>query len=124
MNPFKLIKSMFTSAPSLPAQECFERVRTQDALLIDVREASEWASGVADRAVLLPLSDLTGRRAQWHAFLAANPHRELLCYCQMGGRSAIAARILASEGFKATNVGGVGEWSAAGWPIVPPAAAP
>ncbi|MEY4939718.1 MAG: hypothetical protein RIQ93_1453 [Verrucomicrobiota bacterium] len=115
---------MFTAAPSLSARECLERVRTGDALLIDVREAREWGDGVADRAVLLPLSDLTGNRAHWQAFLAANPNRELLCYCRMGGRSALAARILASEGFKGVNVGSVGEWSATGWPIVPPAPRP
>lgn len=120
MNPFKLIKSMFTSTPTLAASQCVARVRSREALLIDVREPGEWSRGVAENAVLLPLSDLAGSRAQWQPFLAANAKRELLCYCQVGGRSGIAARILASEGFQAVNVGSLGEWANAGWPIVSP----
>jgi hypothetical protein len=63
VNPFKLIKSMVTSAPRFAAADCLARVLTGDALLIDVREPHEWIGGVADRAVLLPLSDLTGGRS-------------------------------------------------------------
>ena len=121
MNPFKLVKAMFASAPHFTATDCLERVRSGAALLIDVRESREWVGGVAERAVLLPLSDLTGGRAQWRSFLAANADRELLLYCGAGVRSAIAARVLASEGFRAANAGSFAEWSAAGWPVAPPA---
>ena len=48
--------------PSLPPEEAEKRVATGAAVLIDVREPAEWASGVAKPAVLLPLSDLTGGR--------------------------------------------------------------
>jgi rhodanese-related sulfurtransferase len=121
VNPFKLLKAMFTTAPRYAASDCLDRVRSGAAVLIDVREPSEWAAGVAERAVLLPLTDLTGGRALWKPFLAAHAGRELLCYCAAGGRSAIAARALAAEGFNAANAGSLGEWSAASWPVVPPA---
>lgn len=120
MNPFKLVKSMFTSAPRIPATDCLDRVRNGSAVLIDVREPSEWTAGVAERAVLLPLTDLTGGRAQWQPFLASHDGRELLLYCAAGGRSAIAARVLAAEGFRTANVGSLAEWASAGWPIVEP----
>ena len=120
MNPFKLIKSMFTSAPRFAVADCMARVRAGDALLIDVREPHEWVGGVADRAVLLPLSDLTGGRAQWRTFLGANADRDFLLYCGAGVRSSIAARILRNEGYRAANAGSFAEWSAAGWPVVPP----
>jgi rhodanese-related sulfurtransferase len=122
MNTLKLLKAMFTSAPRLAAPECLERVRSGDALLIDVREPHEWTGGVAERAVLLPLSDLTGRRAQWRPFLAVNAGRQFLLYCAAGGRSAIAARMLATEGFRTANAGSLSEWASAGWPVVPPSA--
>lgn len=124
MNPLKLLTSMFTAAPRLQPSACAERVRSRAALLVDVREPGEWTTGVARDAALLPLTDLTGRRALWRPFLEANRDRELLFYCKSGGRSAIAARILAAEGFRTANVGRLADWSAAGWLIVAPPADP
>jgi rhodanese-related sulfurtransferase len=121
VNPFKLVKSMFTPAPRLSAAECFERVRSGAAVLVDVREPGEWADGVAERALLLPLTDLTAARTQWKPFLDQHDGREILLYCAAGGRSAIAARALAAEGFRTANAGSLAEWAAAGWPIVKPA---
>ena len=70
MNLFKMLKSLFTSAPRLAPLECAHRVRAGDAILVDVREPGEWAAGVAERAVLLSFTDLTGGRTQWKQFLA------------------------------------------------------
>ena len=120
MNLFKFIRALFVSAPRFAATECFARVRSGEAVLIDVREPNEWAGGVAKDAVLLPLRDLSGRRRQWQPFLEKNARRELLLYCGAGVRSAMAARLLTSEGFRAANVGSFAEWSAAGWPVVRP----
>ena len=64
MNLFKMIKSLFTSAPRLAPHECAQRIRAGEAVLIDVREPGEWSSGVAEHAVLLSLTDLTGGRSQ------------------------------------------------------------
>lgn len=46
--------------------------------------------------------------------------REILLYCASGGRSGLAARLLAQEGFQAHNTGGLTNWAAADWPVVPP----
>ena len=120
MNLFKMIKAMFATAPRAEPHACAARIRSGAAVLIDVREPSEWAEGVAHDAVLLSLSDLTGARLQWTPFLSNHRERELLVYCRSGGRSAIAARILAAEGFRAANAGSLSDWSAAAWPVVPP----
>jgi rhodanese-related sulfurtransferase len=120
MNLLKMLKSLFTSAPRATPLECAQRVRAGEAILVDVREPGEWAAGVAERAMLLSLTDLTSHRAQWQPFLTAHTGKELLLYCASGGRSAIAARILASEGFRAANAGGLGAWIDAGWPVGKP----
>ena len=99
MNPFKMLKSLFTSVPRLAPRECGPRVRGGEALLIDVREPGEWTSGIAQHAVMLSFSDLTGGRAQWKPFLADQAGKELLLYCASGGRSGMAARILAARVF-------------------------
>lgn len=90
------------------------------ALLIDVREPSEWRSGIVTGAQLLSLSDLQGDRAAWAPVLTANRDRELVLYCRSGNRSGIAARLLAAEGFRTTNAGGFSSWQAAGQPTSQP----
>ncbi|MSU23782.1 MAG: rhodanese-like domain-containing protein [Opitutus sp.] len=117
MKFLSLIKSLFRSAPRYSAQACADRVRRGEAMLVDVREPGEWASGFADSAALLPLSDLAGARTHWNKFLAEANGRELLLYCAVGGRSGIAARILTAEGFRAANAGSLAEWRNAGWPL-------
>jgi len=115
MNLLKMLKVLFTSAPRHAPSDCAARVRSGLAHLVDVREPGEWASGVAQTAKLLPLSDLTGARTQWNPFLIEANGREILLYCASGTRSGLAARVLASEGFRAANTGGLSGWLAAGW---------
>jgi len=114
------LASLLKSPPRLPPADCLDRVRSGEALLVDVREPSEWSAGVAQSAALLPFSDLTGARRQWKEFLGRATGRELLLYCASGSRSGIAARILAAEGFRAANTGGLRDWAGAGWPVVAP----
>ena len=120
MNLFKTIKALFQRAPRVRPAEAADRIRSGGALLIDVRQPGEWGSGVAEGAILLPLTDLMGARKTWTPFLAQARDRELLFYCAAGGRSAVAARVLASEGFRTGDAGALADWANAGWPIVPP----
>jgi rhodanese-related sulfurtransferase len=115
-----MLKALFTSAPRVEPREAAARVRAGDALLVDVREPGEWVDGVAQHAALLPLTDLTGSRKAWAGFLEGAKGRELLIYCAVGGRAAIAAKILAAEGHRAANAGAFSDWAGAGWPIVKP----
>ena len=114
-----IAKRLF-AGPTLTPREAEKRVASGTALLIDVREPSEWASGVARPAVLLPLSDLTGSRSKWKPFLEQNRDKELLVYCRSGSRSGIAAGILRRAGFKASNAGSFGAWQNAGLPTRKP----
>jgi rhodanese-related sulfurtransferase len=98
--------------------EAAQRVADGAAVLIDVREPSEWASsGVAAPAVLLSLSDLHSERVTWKAFLEKNKNKELILYCRSGNRSGVAASILAEEGFQVANAGGFKHWKSAGQPV-------
>lgn len=101
-------------------QDAEKQIASGEALLIDVREPSEYASGVAGPAHLLPLSDLQGSRSKWKPFLDQNHGKELLVYCRSGNRSGIVTRILRSEGRKATNIGSYGAWMNAGLPTRQP----
>lgn len=107
-------------APRLAPTEAARRVATGQAVLVDVREPDEWAqTGVVAGAVPLALSDLRGERRDWKPFLAAHQDRELILYCRSGNRSGQAAALLAAEGYRTANAGGLRDWIAAEQKIVP-----
>lgn len=117
MRSLGILKAMFNPAPKLHAAECLARLREGKAVLVDVREPSEWADGVAQGALLLPMSDLTGPRARWSKALSGIDGREMLLYCASGVRSAMAAKILAGEGYRASNAGTLADWADSGWQV-------
>lgn len=104
----------------LAPNEAAKRVAAGTAVLIDVREPSEKTDGVVKGALLLPLSDLRGDRAQWRSALATHGDKELILYCRSGNRSGIAAGILAKEKLRVANAGAFSAWKAASQPVVVP----
>jgi rhodanese-related sulfurtransferase len=92
------------------------------AVLVDVREPSEWAeSGVAAPAALLPKSEFdAGQIGEWKDFLAKAGDKQIILYCRSGRRSGAIATALAEKGHKVANAGGFKEWQAAGLPVRKP----
>ena len=87
------------------------------AVLVDVREPSEWPeAGVTAPAVLLPKSDFDGDRKQWKEFLAKVGDKQIILYCRSGRRAEAVAQALAAEGRPVANAGGMKDWVAAGLP--------
>ena len=124
MNLLNSFLSMFSPSDSgvrrVEPAETAQLVRDKKAVLVDVREPAEWAGGVAQKAVLLPLSDLTGPRWQWQPFLKQVGDREIILYCHSGARCGTAARMLVAEGFKVANGGSLRAWHRAGLPVCRP----
>ncbi len=95
--------------PKLSAAELAARLDGPiPPLLVDVREPTEYAAGHLPGAVLLPLSQLAARAAELPA------EREIVLYCQRGGRSATAAALLrALPGYSVQELeGGCEAWPA------------
>lgn len=65
-------------------------------IFIDVREADEFASGHAEGAVNLPLSELVGGKADTGDLPR---DKKLVVYCNFGNRSGAAMDILGKLGF-------------------------
>jgi rhodanese-related sulfurtransferase len=89
------------------------------AVLVDVREPSEWLeTGVAAPAVLLPKSefdeDLAG---DWQDFLAKVGDKQIITYCRAGRRAGAVAAALEAKGHKVANAGTIKEWQDAGLPV-------
>jgi rhodanese-related sulfurtransferase len=111
--------SLFAAeAPGIPAAEAAKLVADGKAVLVDVREPSEWAeSGVAAPAVLLPKSEFdAGQIGEWKDFLAKVGDKQIITYCRSGRRSGAVAAALAEKGHKTANAGGFKDWQAAGLP--------
>ena len=108
---------MTTPAAEVDVREADRLARIGQVLLLDVREADEWAAGHAPAAVHLPLAD---------ALPGAVPNgRPVLAICRSGNRSGQAAAALAAAGRDVRNVtGGMKAWAAAGLPVVDGAGRP
>lgn len=99
--------------------EAAKLVADGKAVLVDVREPSEWAeSGVAAPAALLPKSEFDeGLIGEWKDFLAKTGDKQIILYCRSGRRSGAVAAALAAKGYKVANAGGFKDWQAAGLPV-------
>jgi len=84
------------------------------ALLVDVREADEFAKGHAKGAVGLSKGVLELKIEA----MAPDDSTPILCYCGGGSRSALAAESLKRMGYTdvASVVGGFKAWQEAGLP--------
>ena len=109
--------TFWRARPQVRSDELKTALKASTAVLVDVREPSEWAAtGTAKDAALLPLSDLRGERRQWKPFLEQHRGKQLFLYCQSGARSSMAAAQLRREGFNARNAGSLAALDRAGWP--------
>ncbi len=76
------------------------------ALLLDVRSEGEYADGAIEGSLNIPIQELAGRMDE-----LGKKDDEIVVYCQSGGRSAMAKRLLESNGFtKVHDMGGIGRW--------------
>lgn len=84
-------------------------------VVLDVREADEWAAGHIDGAVHIPLGDLPERLGE---FVELEPEQTLIV-CKGGGRSARAVAYLGQQGYDVVNlIDGMLGWERAGRAMV------
>jgi sulfur-carrier protein adenylyltransferase/sulfurtransferase len=96
------------------------RERAKDAVLVDVREADEWAQGHVPGALFIPRGFLELRVEE----KVPDRSKEVILYCAGGTRSALAARALKDLGYEnvSSMAGGFGRWKESGFPIEMPRA--
>jgi len=90
------------------------------AVLIDIREPAEHATGVARGARLLPMRQLAQRLAE----IPTDPKQPVLLICNTQNRSSATLRALRERGYGHVRFvqGGMSEWARRGWPMVRPGA--
>lgn len=93
--------------------DAFFAAHADGAVVIDVREPFEYASGHVPGTQLVPLASLAASAAR---LPGGEP---VYIICATGSRSLAAARFLAGRGFDARSVaGGTSGWLARGLPVV------
>lgn len=76
------------------------------AKLIDVRSNGEFGGGHIEGAVNIPIQELARRMDE-----LGDKDKKIVLYCQSGGRSAMAKRLLESNGFTGIHdMGGISRW--------------
>ena len=100
-----------------PVSVVRERMATGSAILLDVREESEWKSGHIPDARHWPLSRL--QRGELPSSEELEKDAWIAVQCQAGARSKLAIDILAKNGFQNLRnlTGGINAWILAGFPV-------
>jgi rhodanese-related sulfurtransferase len=108
-----LLDRLFGAPPSITPAAAAAGVADGALVLVDVREAHEWAGGSAAGAERIPLGDVPQRLE--HLRRSGRPVAFL---CRSGMRSARATRLARDAGIDARNVsGGMIAYTRAGLPM-------
>jgi len=89
------------------------------AIVFDIREPMEHATGVAAGARLLPMRQLGARLAE----IPTDPAQPVLLICNTQNRSRATLAALRERGYGHVQYveGGMSEWARRRWPMVAPA---
>lgn len=103
-------KQFLTPVKSLTAPETKARLNDlslDDYNLVDVRQPGEYRGGHIPGAKLIPVAELAERSSE------LDPTKPTFVYCAIGGRSRVAAQMLAGKGFtEVVNMaGGIKAWN-------------
>ncbi len=100
------------SMKTITPQELLELTKTEEPVILDVRDPDEHETMCIPNSNLIPLSELESRLSE------LDPNKKTIVYCASGGRSCAACDILEEHGF--TDVynlqNGVLGWMMSGLP--------
>lgn len=113
------LPALAADSPSVSLEEARAKFEAGQVVLIDIREPREHATGVAQGAKLLPLSQVNQRVSE----IPTDPSKPVLIICNTQNRSSALLKALRNTGgyehVQFVN-GGMSEWAKRGWPMVKP----
>jgi rhodanese-related sulfurtransferase len=104
-----------SGGPWVSTLEATQLINREDALVLDVREPTEFAAGHMPGAKNVPLASVEARAGE----LDKHKAKPVIVMCETGSRSSKAAGILRARGFaNVVNLsGGFPAWQQAGLPV-------
>ena len=95
-----VIKAMFSSNHTVDSLDTVkERLTSEEAVLIDVRELNEWNEGHLEDAKLVSLSEIRYPQKRINATKDLSKEKTIYCHCRSGKRVFIATHYLTKEGY-------------------------
>jgi rhodanese-related sulfurtransferase len=103
------------AGPSVDTLRATLLINKEDALVLDVREPAEYASGRIAHSRNVPLGQLANRLGELEKY----KEKAIIVSCASGNRSLSAASTLRKHGFSKVYslAGGMGAWAQAGLPL-------
>jgi rhodanese-related sulfurtransferase len=110
-----MIRQTFQGGGEVGTLEATQLINRRDAVVLDVREAAEYAAGHLPNAKHIPLGQLASRLKELEKF----KERPIVITCASGTRSGSALSLLKKNGFKeVVNLkGGIAAWQQASLPL-------
>ena len=95
-----VIKAIFSSNHTTDSLDTVkQRLASKEAVLIDVRELTEWNEGHLEDARLVPLSEIRDPQKRENATKDMSKEEIVYCHCRSGKRVFIATHSLTKDGY-------------------------
>jgi len=110
-----LVSRMVRPGNEVGPLDAVQLINRRDAVVVDLRDASEYAAGHITNARHIPEGELAGRMKELEKFKA----RPIIVACRSGTRAASAVALLRKHGFAEAFAlrGGIAAWQQAGMPL-------
>lgn len=107
---------MSRGGATISAQELVQLVNSEDAVVVDVREKTEFDQGHIVDAINIPHGSLEARLEELNKY----KDKPLVITCKMGQHSGSAGTMLRKAGFENVSRlrGGITEWRGQSMPVV------
>ncbi len=101
---------------TIDSQQLVSMMNKDEAVVLDVRDSTEFSKGHINGAVNIPFAALTNRVKELEKYRS----QTVVIACKMGQHSGLATNVLRKEGFEdvAKLRGGLMEWRAQNMPVV------
>lgn len=101
---------------SISPQQLSDLVNRQGAVVVDIRDATEFRKGHITESKNIPFKDLAKRSNELQGF----KDKPVIIVCKIGQHAGAASKQLKAEGFTQVYklAGGLSEWTASNLPLV------
>jgi len=111
-------RSAIAAVPFVNLEDARTALEKSSMMVVDIREPSEHATGVAKGAVLMPIAQISKRISE----LPAPKTQPFLVICNTQNRSSRIVEQLQAMGYTNASyvMGGMSQWAQRGWPMIKP----
>ncbi|MDF1761905.1 MAG: rhodanese-like domain-containing protein [Oleibacter sp.] len=103
------------NGPSVSTSEATQKINKENALVLDIRDKSDFGVGHLVDAVNIPYATLASRMGE----LERHKERPIILVCKTGQTVGMAGKMLREKGYNALRMkGGMMEWSNQNLPLV------